>query len=48
MEGGQLLSRRTSSLGQLTHRTQLPNTVRDESIVRVIAEMKKQAELAMH
>jgi hypothetical protein len=26
--------------------TQLPNTVRDESIVRVIAEMKMQAELA--
>jgi hypothetical protein len=32
---------------QLMHQTRPPNTVRDESIVHVIAEMKMQAELAM-
>ena len=45
MEGGQLLNKRTGSLMQLMRQMQRPNTVRDESIVRVISEMRTQEEL---
>jgi hypothetical protein len=47
MGDDQLLSKRKGSLGRLTRRMPLPNTVRDGSNVCAIAEMKTQAELVM-